>query len=252
MEERISLGLDVDTVQVGSNRELVARVCVATAAGYTRDGGAPTLTSNCTTAAELELEVQRLKHELDGILAEARGELGSGRARKSAAAVPETSVGPTGEDGQHVATDLTVGAVMTRDVKTVGANDRLSLADELMNQGRFRHVVVLGEDGGVVGVVSRRDVFYGALAWSLGQGKSAHEKALETFPVKQVMNTEPMVVRPSMLLTEAAALMRERQIGCVPVVEDGGLVGILTEGDFLALLVTPPDTGDRPDRPAPA
>jgi hypothetical protein len=61
-------------------------------------------------------------------------------------------------------------------VSTLKRNDRLSVADELMKLGGFRHVVVLAEAGAVTGVV-RRDIFHGALAWSLGQGKAAPEKS---------------------------------------------------------------------------
>ena len=235
MEKPFNLGLDVDFVRVGSARGRVARVCVVAACGYTRDAGDPTITADCASPAELELEVERLRGELDEILAHARKALGAGLGGESAAeaAAPKQ---PGSSDKPRIASDLTAGDVMTRDVKTVDRNDRLSVADELMQVGRFRHTVVLDEDGGVAGVVSRRDVFHGALAWSLGQGRAAHAKALEAFPVKQVMHPNPVVVAPTTPLAEAAALLSEHKIGCLPVVEGGSLVGILTEGDFLALL----------------
>ncbi|MEN8161566.1 MAG: CBS domain-containing protein, partial [Myxococcota bacterium] len=116
--------------------------------------------------------------------------------------------------------------------------DRLQVADELMQQGGFRHVVVV-DDGRVVGVVSRRDIFHGALAWSLGQGKKAHEAHLAASPAKDVMAADVVSVDPDAPLAEAAALLREHQIGCLPVVAGDRLVGVLTEGDFLALLAPP-------------
>jgi CBS domain-containing protein len=128
-----------------------------------------------------------------------------------------------------------VADVMTRDVRTLGPNDRLALADELMKQGRFRHVVVVDE-GRVVGVVSQRDIFHGALAWSLGQGRRAHETLLTSSAVKDVMASNVVTVDPQAALAEAAALLRDHKIGCLPVVAGDALVGILTEGDFLALL----------------
>jgi CBS domain-containing protein len=128
-----------------------------------------------------------------------------------------------------------VADVMTRDVHTLGPNDRLALAEELMKQGRFRHVVVV-DDGRVVGVVSQRDIFHGALAWSLGQGRRAHETLLASSAVKDVMASNVVTVDPQAVLAEAAALLRDHKIGCLPVVAGDELVGILTEGDFLALL----------------
>jgi CBS domain-containing protein len=55
-------------------------------------------------------------------------------------------------------------------------------------------------------------------------------------PVKDVMATHVVTVDPALALAEAAALLREHQVGCLPVVAGDELVGILTEGDFLALL----------------
>jgi acetoin utilization protein AcuB len=123
-------------------------------------------------------------------------------------------------------------------VRTLGPNQRLSVADELMKQGRFRHVVIVDE-GRVVGVVSRRDIFHGALAWSLGQGGKAHETLLTATPAKEVMASDVVTIDPGASLGEAAALLRKHQIGCLPVVAGDELVGILTEGDFLALLARP-------------
>ena len=118
-----------------------------------------------------------------------------------------------------------------------GRNDKLAVADKLMKEGQFRHVVALDEEGRVVGVVSHRDLFYGALAWSTGQGTFAHGHALDTVLVKEVMHTDPFTVAPGAKLAEAAVTMMDGKIGCLPVVDGEELVGILTEGDFLALLV---------------
>ena len=126
---------------------------------------------------------------------------------------------------------------MTRDVRTLRPNDRLSLADELMKVGNFRHVVVVDGDGQeVAGVISKRDIFYGALAWSTGLGTTGHQKALASAPVKTVMRSDVVTIAPDAWLSDAARIMRDEQIGCLPVVRGGDLVGILTEGDFLALL----------------
>jgi CBS domain-containing protein len=50
------------------------------------------------------------------------------------------------------------------------------------------------------------------------------------------MATEVVTVRPDASLVYAARVLTERKIGCLPVVDDGRLVGILTEGDFVALI----------------
>ena len=125
--------------------------------------------------------------------------------------------------------------LMTRDVQSVTPNDRLSIADEMMRASRFRHLVVC-EDGEVVGVVSQRDIVLAAISWVLGIGRNAHEKALETCAVKEVMASNVTTVDPDAPLQQAAVLMTEHKIGCLPVLAGGELVGILTEGDFVAML----------------
>jgi CBS domain-containing membrane protein len=227
-----NLTLDLDTgAQPGE--KAAARIAVAEAWGFTRHGGAPIVTRDCTSLAALEREVERLKGELDEALAEGRARLAG-----KAPAAPKADAQPAAEGARRIPaldTKLRVADVMTREVRTLGPNDQLRLAEELMQQGRFRHVVVV-DAGRVAGVLSQRDIFHGALAWSLGQGRKAHEQLLAATAVKDVMGSHVVTVDPDAPLAEAAALLREHKIGCLPVVAGDVLVGILTEGDFLALL----------------
>jgi CBS domain-containing protein len=127
--------------------------------------------------------------------------------------------------------------LMTPEVATLKRNDKLTLADDVMRLGRVRHLPVLADDGTeVVGVVSQRDLFRGALAQALGYGVHAQRKVLDTLVVKEVMQTEVITTTPDELLAVAARTMMERKIGCLLVIEGGRLVGILTEGDFVALV----------------
>ncbi len=128
----------------------------------------------------------------------------------------------------------TVRDVMSPDVETLGRNDHLSLADDVMTQKRIRHLPVLDEDGDLAGIVSQRDLFRGALAKALGYGVSQQEKMLDMLLVKEVMQTEVLTIEPATSLAAAAQTMLDQKIGCLPVVEKGKLVGILTEGDFVA------------------
>ena len=132
---------------------------------------------------------------------------------------------------------LSVRDVMTAEVTTLKRNEKLTLADDLMRLGRIRHLPVLDDDGEqLVGIVSQRDLFRGALAKALGYGQSAQRKLLDTFSVKEVMITDVITTTPDTPLIEAARVLTERKIGCLPVVENGRLVGILTEGDFVAMV----------------
>jgi CBS domain-containing membrane protein len=134
-------------------------------------------------------------------------------------------------------TKLKVRDVMTADPTTLKRNDKLALADDIMRLGRVRHLPVLDDDGlRLVGIVTQRDLFRDALAQALGYGKHAQRQVLDSLAVEDVMATEVVTIRPDASLVYAARVLTERKIGCLPVVENGHLVGILTEGDFVALI----------------
>jgi CBS domain-containing protein len=129
---------------------------------------------------------------------------------------------------------------MTQEVATLERNDKLSIADNVMRLGRIRHMPVLDEEGSLVGLISQRDLFRGALLKALGYGSNAEQKMLEMVVVKEVMTTGILTIAPDASLHEAAQLMVEKKIGCLPVVDGEKLVGILTEGDFVALVARSP------------
>jgi len=126
--------------------------------------------------------------------------------------------------------------VMTREVRTVQRNDQLALADRLMRDERIRHLPVIDEAGDVCAVVSQRDLFRGALLRALGYGSRAEDAMLRQVVVKEAMSPAIFTTTPETPLAEAARVMIERKIGCLPVLEAGKLVGIVTETDFVRLI----------------
>jgi CBS domain-containing protein len=131
---------------------------------------------------------------------------------------------------------MRVRDLMSTEVATVRRNDQLLIADDLMRLGRIRHTPVLDDHSDeVVGVLSQRDLFRGALSRALGYGGHAQQRVLGMLVVKDVMTTDPVTIGPDAPVAEAARLMLDRKIGCLPVLEDGKLVGILTESDFVRL-----------------
>lgn len=131
---------------------------------------------------------------------------------------------------------LLVKDVMSAEVKVVKRNDLLAVADTLMKQERIRHLPVLDEDGRVCAVVSQRDLFRGALLRALGYGARAEEAMLRQLPVKEAMSAEIHTIAPGAALADAARIMAERKVGCLPVVDGEKLVGIVTESDFVKLV----------------
>jgi CBS domain-containing protein len=121
---------------------------------------------------------------------------------------------------------MRVRDLMSAEVATVRRNDKLAIADDLMSLGRIRHTPVLDDEGDeVVGILSQRDLFRGALARAVGYGGHAQQKLLNLLVVKDVMTTDPVTTTPDAPLADAART----------VLEGGKLVGILTESDFVRL-----------------
>jgi len=236
----MNLALNIDTVGGAGKPKPVARIAVVSVNGYLRDGSAPVISRNCASQRELTKEIDRLKGELDDLLAGAGDHFGTQQrpARSKRGGSGERSTTDSGGTAEkpHVMANLSVADAMTKDVKTVQRNDALSSAGTLMDSGRFRHVVVLDEGARLAGIVSHRDMFYSRLTRSMGQGKYAYDKALEAFTVKQIMQTDVTTVDPETPLADAAALMMEQKIGCLPVLDGDAVVGILTESDFLGIL----------------
>jgi CBS domain-containing protein len=120
---------------------------------------------------------------------------------------------------------LRVDQHMTTDLFTVHADDAIDVVSNLMGWERIRHVPVEDREHRLVGLVS-----YRAVLRHLTQGGDSKDAA-----VSDVMKTEVHTVHPETPTLEALHLMRKYRIGCLPVVHDGQLVGIVTEEDFVKI-----------------
>ncbi len=129
----------------------------------------------------------------------------------------------------------TVRDIMATEVTTLGRNDSLQLAKDIMTLGRVRHFPVI-DDGKVVGVVSQRDLYKASLGAVMKYGEKAQRAFLEGIVIKEIMSDPPITIAPHASVQEAARLMMEKKIGCLPVLEGAQLVGIVTETDMLKLV----------------
>lgn len=122
--------------------------------------------------------------------------------------------------------------IMTKEVATLDSEDELSLANDIMRLGRIRHLpVVSGET--LVGIISERDLFRSSLAQALGYGNKDTREVMKTLRIKDIMVKQVATVAPDTDLRVAVAIMAERKIGCLPVVQDNKLMGLVTETDIL-------------------
>ncbi len=120
---------------------------------------------------------------------------------------------------------LRVEQYMTTDLFTVQADDPIEMIANLMIWERIRHVPVEDKDHRLVGLVTQRAV----LRFIASHGVS-HRTG-----VSAIMRKDVATVAPETPTIDALRLMRRKRIGCLPVVQEGRLVGILTEEDFLTI-----------------
>ncbi len=132
-------------------------------------------------------------------------------------------------------TEGTVSKIMATDVVALDRNASLGSAKNIMDQRRLRHFPVV-EQCNVVGVVSQRDLFRASLASMLGYEERTKKAFLDNLSIKGIMSDPPITVTADTRISEAACLMVEKKVGCLPVVDGKRLVGLVTETDFLKLL----------------
>lgn len=121
----------------------------------------------------------------------------------------------------------TVEQFMAVDLFTVHAEDILDLAASLMHWKHVRHVPVEDDAGNLIGIVSHRDLLE---LFALGKITGPAQLV-----VGDVMKTDLITVVPETSTLKALELMREHRIGCLPVVKDNKLIGLVTAYDFLTV-----------------
>ena len=127
---------------------------------------------------------------------------------------------------------------MRRGVVTVQRDESVDRAQTLMARHGFRHLPVL-EGERLVGVISDRDVRGTLVRQQRGACGTRADRGYFLVPgvrVGEVMSTDPVCIGPGADLEEAARLLITRKIGCLPVVDEGRVVGIITETDILAVV----------------
>jgi acetoin utilization protein AcuB len=134
---------------------------------------------------------------------------------------------------------MRVNDVMSRQVVTIGASESCLDAVARMQRARARHLPVVSREGLLVGIVTDRDLRH--LLFSPGRfevlGSTPVDVLLDGVKVAEIMSTGLVTVAPDAPLADAARVMREEKVGSLPVLEQGRVVGILTETDMLRQIV---------------
>lgn len=122
---------------------------------------------------------------------------------------------------------------MARDLLTVRPGTSLTEGARRMAERRVRHLLVVDPDRPtrLVGLVSSHDLYLAAESGVNPFSPRAAERSTRT--IGEIMTMHPQTITPSTPLADAARILRDRKFGCLPVVEHGVLVGVLTEHDIL-------------------
>lgn len=120
----------------------------------------------------------------------------------------------------------TVGQFMSTDLFTLRPDDLVDFAASIMDWRHIRHVPVENDQGQLIGLLTHR-----ALLRLLSRG--GQKEGSETLLVREIMKEAPITVTSSTPTLVAVEIMRSNKVGCLPVVDDGQLVGIVTSFDFL-------------------
>lgn len=132
--------------------------------------------------------------------------------------------------------DWKVKDVMSKELKFVRRDQRLDLSDHFAEWWKIRHLPVVDDNGKLVGLVSHRDLLNQALLEILKPPSERKYFSKPEMSVEQFMLVNVSTVTFETPLKEAAKLMFESKMGCLPVVDSGhSLVGILTEADFVKI-----------------
>lgn len=133
-----------------------------------------------------------------------------------------------GDLDEYRPSKLKVEEFMVTDLFTVQKDDLIDLVAELMDWRRIRYMPVEDSKGQLCGLITSRLLLRHFTRFNRVNGKDA-------VAVKDIMIEQPLVIAPTATILEAMTMMRENRIGCLPVVKDNELVGVITEMDFLRI-----------------
>ena len=121
---------------------------------------------------------------------------------------------------------------MTIDPFCINKDTKVSHALDIMNQNEFHRLPVVDNNGKLIGLITEGTITESSP--SKATSLSIHEinYLLSKTPVEDIMIKNVKAIEPNALLEEAATLMRTHQIGCLPVVENDKVVGIITDNDI--------------------
>jgi len=132
---------------------------------------------------------------------------------------------------------MTIRELMTGGVITVRRETSVLETRDLMAKEKIRHLPVRAAGGGLVGIVTDRDIRLNLPSRATSLSVQEINHLLTELTVDQVMTRSVITISPDDPARTAAQLMLDHRIGALPVLDDGHLIGIITETDILRAYV---------------
>src|SRR4030066_731392 len=115
-------------------------------------------------------------------------------------------------------------------------DDRMTTAKKILREKNIRHLPVV--DGKkLIGLVSNMDIRKAEASPATSLEIHELHYLLDKLTVGEIMTRNVITLSPDISVEEAATLLHDNKIGCLPVIEDGNLVGIITENDVMEILI---------------
>lgn len=132
---------------------------------------------------------------------------------------------------------ITIEEFMTADPYTLSENDSLYDARKVMTERHIRHIPITDDNKHLIGLVTQRNVLAATESSSRPQTRSAPDAADKDILLSDIMKTGVSVIHRDDSLREAALFLQSNKYGCLPVVLDNCLVGIITDSDFIEIAI---------------
>lgn len=124
--------------------------------------------------------------------------------------------------------------IMATDVVTIGVDDNLESARKIMHDRRIRHLPVVDSESQLVGLITTTNVLAATDSFLRDDESKMHP---DQIAVNDVMVSDVITVDEHAGVRQAAVFLEKHRIGCLPVVTDGELRGIVTDSDFVGVAI---------------
>lgn len=132
---------------------------------------------------------------------------------------------------------MNVEEIMVTDVHTLGEANTIVEARALMRKEHIRHIPIVADDGRLIGLVTQRDILAASESIIAHANDTDYARSVSQITLSHIMTRDVSVIDQNTSLKQAAIYLQTHKYGCLPVVDNGKLRGIVTDSDFVAVAI---------------